>query len=229
MALVVECHCLGASQLPLHPLFPHHGLGPSLTLCTVGQPLPTSMGRFQSQVIGEVVAPVALLSGIALSPENFVRYGRHCRKNVISLRSPSLVLLVLGLPRPSPLLGSSSGPVTAKRSLCGISPPRPPPGPCSLLIGWSLLLLSHTQWLSLIVGDSDLPPQPLTGHASISKETIYVRWTQPASGRISSALCVLCALTVRRTFFLIPCAGCLPTPLSPLPCTQRACCSRRPS
>jgi len=64
----------------------------------------------------------------------------------------------------------------------------------------------------------------MTNH--ISKKTIYVRRTQPASGRIASTLCVPCALTVRRTFFLIPCAWCLTTPLSPLPCTQRACCGR---
>ena len=54
------------------------------------------MGPLQSRVIGEVVAPVALLSGIALSPENTVQYSRHRRKTVISLRSPSLVLLVIG-------------------------------------------------------------------------------------------------------------------------------------
>ena len=161
----MECHCLGASRLPLHPLSPHRGSRPHLTLCTVGQPLPSSMGRLQSRVIGEVVAPVALLSGIALSPENTVRYGRHCRKTVISLRSPSLVLLVLGLPLPPPLLGSSCGPVTAKRSLCGIAPPRPPPGPCSLLISRFSLLWPRTQWLGLVVGVSDLPPLPLTGHA----------------------------------------------------------------
>ena len=53
------------------------------------------MGRLQSQVIG-VVAPVALLSGIAGSPENTVWHGRHRRKTLISLRSPSLVLLVIG-------------------------------------------------------------------------------------------------------------------------------------
>ena len=72
MALVVECHCLGASRLPLHPLFPHRGSRSRLTHCTVGQPRPSSMGQLQSRVIGEVVAPVALLSGIALSPENTV-------------------------------------------------------------------------------------------------------------------------------------------------------------
>ena len=145
MALVVECHCLGALRLSLHPIFPHCGARPRLTLCTVGQPLPSSMDWLQSQVIGEVVAPVALLSGIALSPEDTVRYGQHRQKTVISLRSPSLVPLVLGLPLPPPLLGSSCGPVTAKRSLCGIVPPHPPLGPCSLLIGWPLLLLSRTQ------------------------------------------------------------------------------------
>ena len=165
MALVVECHCLGVSRLPLHPLFPHCGSRSRLTLCTVGQPLPSTTGRLQSQVIGEVVAPVAWLSGIALSPENTVRYGRHRRKTVISLRSPSLVLLVLGLPLPPLLLGSSCGPVTAKRSLCGIPPPHPPLGPCSLLIGWSLLLLLRTMWFGLVVGVSDLPPLPQTGHA----------------------------------------------------------------
>ena len=53
------------------------------------------MGWLQSRVIGEVVALVALLSGIALWPENTVRYGRHRRKTVISLQSPSLVLLVI--------------------------------------------------------------------------------------------------------------------------------------
>ena len=101
MALVVECHCLGALRLPLHPLFPHRGSRPHLTLCTVGQPLPSSIGWLQSQVIGEVVAPVALLSDIALSPENTVRYGRHRRKTVLSLRSPSLVLLIIGSTPPS--------------------------------------------------------------------------------------------------------------------------------
>ena len=174
MALVVECHWLGSSRLPLHPLFPHRGSGPRLTLCTVGQPLPSSMGWLQSQVIGEVVAPVALLSGIALSPEDTVRYRRHRRKTVISLRSPSLVLLVLGLPLPAPSLGSSCGPFTAKHRLCGITPPHPPLGPCSLLIGWSLLLLSRKQWFGLVVGVSDLPPLPLTGHASL---LVRFRWT----------------------------------------------------
>ena len=64
---------------------------------------------------------------------------------------------------------------------------------------------------------------------NISKKWIYVQWTQPASGRVASALCVPCALTVRQTFFLIPCAWCLPTLLYPLPCIQRACCGLPPS
>ena len=63
----------------------------------------------------------------------------------------------------------------------------------------------------------------------ISKNRIYVRQKQPTSGRVASALWVACALTVRQTFFLIPCAWCLPTHLSPLPCTQRTCCGRPPS
>lgn len=69
----------------------------------IGQPLPSSMVQPQSQVIGKVVAPVALLSSIAFSPESTVRYGRNRRKTVISLRSHSLVLLVLGLPLFPPL------------------------------------------------------------------------------------------------------------------------------
>ena len=140
MALALGSLCLGALRL-LSPHLPRIVVrGPRLTLCTVGQPLPSSMGRLQSRAIGEVVAAVALLSGIALSAEDTVRYGRHRRKTVISLRSPSLVLLVLSPPPHSPLLGSSCGPVTAKPSLCGIAPPRPPLGPCSLLIGWFSLL-----------------------------------------------------------------------------------------
>ena len=67
------------------------------------------MGRSQSRAIGEVVAPVPLLSGIALSPGNTVRYGRHRRKTVISFWSPSLVLRVLGLPLLPPLFTVSSG------------------------------------------------------------------------------------------------------------------------
>ena len=177
----MECHCLGASQLPLHPLFPHRGSRSRLTLCTVGQALLSSMGRLQSRVISEVVALVALLSGIALSPENTVGYGQHHRRSVISLRSPSLVLLVLGLPLPSPLLGLSCGPVTAKRPLCGIAPPRPPPGPCSLLTGRSLLLLSCTQWFGLVVGVSDLPPLPLTGDALfLVRFAVDLRFLRPS-------------------------------------------------
>ena len=59
------------------------------------------MGPLLSRVISEVVALVTLLSDIALFPENTVRYGRHCRKTVISLRSPSLVLFVIGSTPPS--------------------------------------------------------------------------------------------------------------------------------
>ena len=50
-------------------------------------PLPPSMGRSHSRVIVEVVAPVALLPGIALSPGNIVRYGRLVEKVVTSFRS----------------------------------------------------------------------------------------------------------------------------------------------
>ena len=59
------------------------------------------MVRLQSLIIGEVVATGALLSGIALSPENTVRHGQHRRKTMISLQSPSLALLVIGSTPPS--------------------------------------------------------------------------------------------------------------------------------
>ena len=59
------------------------------------------MGRLQSRAIGEVVAPVALLSGIALSPEGTLPYGRLRRNTVISLLLPFLVLLGIGFPPPS--------------------------------------------------------------------------------------------------------------------------------
>ena len=64
------------------------------------------MGRLQSRVIGKVVASVALLSDIALSPENTIRYSRHRRKTVISSfgRLPSSFSL-LGLPLLPPLTG----------------------------------------------------------------------------------------------------------------------------
>jgi len=47
-----------------------------LAFCTVGKPPSIVNTRSQLRVIGEVVALVALLSGIALSPEVHGRYGR---------------------------------------------------------------------------------------------------------------------------------------------------------
>ena len=138
-----------------------------------GQPLSWLLGRLHSRVIGEVVAPVALLSGIALSPENTDWYGRHHRKTVISLRSPSLVFLCWVYPS---LLPCSVRPVAQLQPtalLCGIAPPRPPPGPCSLLIGQFSLLWLRAQWVGLVVGVSDLPPLPLMGHALL---LVRFRW-----------------------------------------------------
>ena len=101
------------------------------------------MGRSSSWAIGEVVAPVALLSGIALSPESPVRYGRHRRKIVISLRSPSLVLLSLGLPLLSPLLQFRWLAPYCLLSLAGTLLPSSP-GLCSLMMvsSWDLAWLS---------------------------------------------------------------------------------------
>ena len=140
------------------------------------------MGRLQSGVIGDVVAPVALLSGIARSPENTVRSGRRRWGTVISLWSPSsrtsrywVYPCFLLLPV------SSCGSVTANALLCGIAPPRPPPGPSSLLISWFSLLWPRAQWLGLVVRVSDLLPLPLTRHALL---LFRFRWVYGLSFRL---------------------------------------------
>ena len=154
------------------------------------------MGRLQSRVIGEVVAPVALLSDIALSPENTVRYGRHRRKTVISLRSPSLVLLVIG--STPPCSSHQSRPVAKvqpKAHLCGIAPPRPPRGPCSLLIHRFSLLWLRAQWLGLVVVVSDLPPLPLRGRALL---LVWFRWVYSLSFRLPHTYSLLAQLRISR-------------------------------
>ena len=154
------------------------------------------MGLLQSRVIGEVVAPVALLSGIAPSPENTVRYRRHRRKTVISLRWSSLVLLIIGSTPPSS--SYRSRPVAQLQPntlLCGIAPPRPPLDPCSLLIGWFSLLWPCAQWLGLAVGVSDLPPLPLTGHAPL---LVRFRWVHGLSFRSPHTYQVLAWLRISR-------------------------------
>ena len=50
-----------------------------LAICAVGKPFFLVNTRSQSRAIGEVVALVALLSGIALSPELLGRYSRHSK------------------------------------------------------------------------------------------------------------------------------------------------------
>ena len=60
-----------------------------LATCTVGNPLFLVNTQSQSRAIGEVVALVALLSGIALSPELLGRHGRHSKN-----RDPVSVLRV---------------------------------------------------------------------------------------------------------------------------------------
>jgi len=118
------------------------------------------MCRSQSRAIGEVVAPVALLPGIALSPESPVRYGRHRRKVVRSLRSPSLALLGLGLPLL--LLFSSRSDQLAPYCFALWLAPY-----CFYTLGLCSLLISGLGWLSWLrawllpvfgVGVSCLPP-----------------------------------------------------------------------
>ena len=152
------------------------------------------MGWLQSRAISDVVAPVALLSGFALSPENTVRYGRHRRKTRISLRSPSLALLVLGSTPPSS--SRRSRPVAQLQPnalLCGIALSRPPPGPCSLLIDWFPLLWLRAQWLELVVGVSDLLPLPLTGHAFL---LVRFRWVYGLSFRLPHTYYVLARIRI---------------------------------
>ena len=139
---------------------------PRLTLCTVGNPLTSSTGRSQSRAISEVVVPMALLSGISLSPETPVQYGRHLQKVVISLRSPSLVLLGLGLPLLSPLLRFRWLTPYCLLSLAGTLLPSPP-GLCSRMMVWSWdLAWLHACWCnSLVPRGIMLPPLSLEGHA----------------------------------------------------------------
>jgi len=63
-----------------------------LAICTVGNHLFLVNTRSQSRAIGEVVALVALLSGIALSPELLGRYRRHSKNrdpaSVFHVRTP---------------------------------------------------------------------------------------------------------------------------------------------
>ena len=63
------------------------------------------MGWSQSRVIVEVVAPVARLLGIALSPWITVLYGQHCRKSLdlVSVLPP-LYFYLIGHTLPLPHL-----------------------------------------------------------------------------------------------------------------------------
>ena len=74
-------------SLALLPPFSGRVSLPRLAFCTVGNPFLSSMGQSQFLVIVEVVASVALLTGIAVSPWITVRYGWHRRKVIISFQS----------------------------------------------------------------------------------------------------------------------------------------------
>jgi len=94
----------GASGLPSHgvldsvfvkhacvdvsPPYPALRDASRLAICTVGKPPSFVNTRSQLRAIGEVVALVALLSGIALSPELLGRYGRFSKNRdlVVVLR-----------------------------------------------------------------------------------------------------------------------------------------------
>jgi hypothetical protein len=72
MALSLGSLCLGVVTVTPPPFPPHRGSQPSLNTLHGRQRFSLVHVRSQSRVIGEVVAPVALLSGIALSPEVLV-------------------------------------------------------------------------------------------------------------------------------------------------------------
>ena len=73
-----------------------------LAICTVGNPLSFVNTRLQSRAIGEVVALVALLSGIALSPELLGRYGRHSKnRDPVSVLRVRTSWLLASLPSPA--------------------------------------------------------------------------------------------------------------------------------
>jgi len=59
----------------------------------VGNPFLSSMGRSQSHVIVEVLAPVPFLPGIALSPWITFLYGRPRQKSRSHFGPPSLIVL----------------------------------------------------------------------------------------------------------------------------------------
>jgi len=128
---------------------------PYLTLCTGGNPLTSLTGRSQSQAIGEVVAQVALLSVLELSSESPVWYCRHCRKIVISLWSPFLVLLGLGLPLLLLLLWSRRLAPYCLLSLAGNLVPLLP-GLCSLMmvLSWDPAWLHAAGDILLFLGVS---------------------------------------------------------------------------
>ena len=91
------------------------------------------MGRLQSRVTRQAEAPVALLSGIALSSEDTLRYGRHRQKAVISLWSHSLVLLAIGSTPPSASYRSRPVAQSEPMLFCVASPLQSPlrvPAPC---------------------------------------------------------------------------------------------------
>ena len=73
-----------------------------LAICTVGYPLCIVNTRSQSRAIGEVVALVALLAGITLSPELLGRYGRHSKnRDPVSVLHVRTSWLLASLPSPA--------------------------------------------------------------------------------------------------------------------------------
>ena len=111
---------------------------------------------------------MALLSGIALSPDSSVQYGRRYRKTVILLRSPSLVLRSQGSTPPASYFGFVLWPSYSQRCFMWHRPATPSSEslfPYDWLV--SAAVVAYTVVSDWLLGVSDLQPRALTGHASI--------------------------------------------------------------
>jgi len=90
------------ARVGVSPPYPALRDASRLAICTVGKPPSFVNARSQLRVIGEVVALVALLSGIALSPEVLGRYGRFSKsRDLVSVLRVRTSRLLASLPSPA--------------------------------------------------------------------------------------------------------------------------------
>jgi len=90
------------ADVDVSPPYPTLCNAPRLAICRVGNPLSIVNTGSQSRAIAEVVALVALLSGIPLSPELLGRYGRHWKYRApVSVLCVRACWLLASLPSPA--------------------------------------------------------------------------------------------------------------------------------